>query len=111
MERLPPVDAAGNSGDCPNFRLSEKGTVLFDADCSASFGTRTGAVARSGRQAVVRLGGLAVLMAAVGGCGPELSTSDLGHVVFEVPKVSGSEKPYAMPQLGPPLEKSDAPTH
>jgi hypothetical protein len=34
------------------------------------------------------------------GCGPQLSESDLGTVVFEVPKVAGSEEPYPLPQLG-----------
>ena len=33
------------------------------------------------------------------GCGGQLSKADLGTVVFEVPKVAGSEEPYQMPQL------------
>jgi hypothetical protein len=44
--------------------------------------------------------GIAVLLAILGGCGPELSKSDLGTVVFEVPKVAGADKPYEMPKLG-----------
>lgn len=49
---------------------------------------------------------LLLLMVSLAGCGPALSKSDLGTVSFEVPKVAGSEKPYLMPQLGPPLEPS-----
>ena len=31
--------------------------------------------------------------------------SDLGGVVFEVPRVEGADQLYPMPQLGPPLER------
>jgi hypothetical protein len=44
---------------------------------------------------------LLILLLLLGGCGPELSKHELGTVVFEVPKVSGSEGPYPMPQLQP----------
>lgn len=47
---------------------------------------------------------LLLLLVSLAGCGPALSKSDLGTVGFEVPKVAGAEKPYPMPQLGPPLE-------
>lgn len=47
-----------------------------------------------------------LLLVSLAGCGPALSKSDLGTVVFEVPKVAGSEEPYPMPQLGPPSESS-----
>lgn len=57
-------------------------------------------------QVVFRLGVLAVFMLILGGCGPELSKSDLGNVVFEVPKVAGADKPYVMPKLGTPDEKN-----
>jgi hypothetical protein len=50
-----------------------------------------------------RLGFLVLLMS-LGGCGSQLSKSDLGTVVFEVPKIVGVDEPYQMPQLGPPLE-------
>jgi hypothetical protein len=46
-----------------------------------------------------------MLLVTLGGCGPELSKSDLGTVIFEVPKVSGADKPYPMPKLTPPDEK------
>ena len=55
--------------------------------------------------AVLRLGGLAVLTLTLGGCGPELSKSDLGNVVFEVPKVAEADRPYVMPKLGSADEK------
>lgn len=55
---------------------------------------------------VLRPAGLAVLTLILGGCGPELSKSDLGNVVFEVPKVAGSDRPYVMPKLGPSDEKN-----
>ena len=56
------------------------------------------------------IGLLSCLMALLllGGCGPELSKSDLGTVVFEVPKVAGVEEPYQMPQLGPPPKEDEA---
>jgi hypothetical protein len=47
---------------------------------------------------------LLVLLVSLGGCGPELSKSDLGTVPFEDPKIPGADKPYEMPQLGPPAE-------
>lgn len=50
---------------------------------------------------------LSLLIVLLAGCGPALSTSDLGTVVFEVPKVAGSDEPFPMPQLGPPLEDGD----
>ena len=43
----------------------------------------------------------------LGGCGPQLSQSDLGTMVFELPQVAGAEEPYKMPQLGPPLEHKE----
>jgi hypothetical protein len=49
------------------------------------------------------------LLAFLAGCGPQVSKSDLGPVVFEVPKVAGSDEPYPMPQLGPPLEHKEDP--
>jgi hypothetical protein len=55
----------------------------------------------------LQLGGSAVLAVILGGCGPELAKSDLGTVVFEVPKVAGADKPYTMPKLGPPDEKNE----
>jgi hypothetical protein len=51
--------------------------------------------------------GFFLLLAALSGCGSQISKSDLGIVVFEVPKVAGAEEPYQMPELGPPLEPSD----
>ncbi len=39
-----------------------------------------------------------LLLTIICGCGPALSKQDLGHVVFEDPKVAG-DKPYEMPKL------------
>jgi hypothetical protein len=39
------------------------------------------------------------------GCSPSASDKDMGTVVNEIPKVSGADQPYDMPQLGPPSEK------
>jgi len=36
------------------------------------------------------------------GCGPSVDEDDLGTVVEEVPEVPGSDKPFEMPELGPP---------
>ncbi len=47
------------------------------------------------------LGGFLLLSMFLVGCGPELSKRDLGTVVGNIPKVSGADKPYPMPQLGP----------
>lgn len=38
------------------------------------------------------------------GCGPQVAQEDLGKIVYEVPKMPGSDKPYPLP----PLEVSDA---
>lgn len=46
----------------------------------------------------------------LGGCGPALSESDLGTVVFEVPKVPDAEA-YSMPQLGPPEDQDQDNEH
>jgi hypothetical protein len=36
------------------------------------------------------------------GCGPNVSRSDLGTIVFEVPTVAGAEEPYRLPDIPPP---------
>jgi hypothetical protein len=59
----------------------------------------------TGSRPVLQLFGLAIFVIVLGGCGAELSRSDLGTVVFEVPRVAGADKPYPMPKLGPPNEK------
>jgi hypothetical protein len=42
------------------------------------------------------------LWVSVPGCGPNVSKSDLGTIVFEVPTVVGADEPYKYPEL-PPL--------
>jgi hypothetical protein len=39
--------------------------------------------------------------AALPGCGPAVSKSDLGTIVTELPKVKGVEKPFEMKKLAP----------
>jgi hypothetical protein len=41
-------------------------------------------------------------IAAMGGCGPEVSRSELGRVLPEVPQVPGAEKPYQFPKSDKP---------
>jgi hypothetical protein len=36
------------------------------------------------------------------GCGPTVSHSDLGTIVYEVPNIPGAEEPYRLPDLPPP---------
>ena len=74
------------SRDCPDFRVNENGTVPLR---------------------LAGLGGLTLLVGVLGGCGPELSKSELGDVQFDVPKVAGADKPYPMPKLGTADEKND----
>jgi hypothetical protein len=50
-----------------------------------------------------------ILLLGVAGCGPEVSKTDLGHVVNELPKISDSDAPYPMPELGPPLPPNAVP--
>jgi hypothetical protein len=46
------------------------------------------------------------LLAALPGCGPNVSQSDLGTIVYEVPTVAGADQPYKFPDL-PPLPPGD----
>ncbi len=49
-----------------------------------------------------RLVWLGLLPIIAGGCGPRLTSADLGTIVREIPKVPGADKPYPMPQLDKP---------
>ena len=51
-----------------------------------------------------------LLLLLLGGCGPALSKTDLGTVVFEVPKVPDAGA-YSMPQLGPPEDQDQDDEH
>jgi len=42
------------------------------------------------------------LAVAIPGCGPNVSKSDLGTIVYEVPTVGGVDEPYQYPELPPP---------
>ncbi len=54
---------------------------------------------------------LAAFLTCIGatGCGAQVSKADLGTVIFEVPKVPGTEEPYQMPQLAPSEEENGKP--
>lgn len=57
----------------------------------------------------IRLTLLGLLAAAVAGCGPAVSTSNFGRVLYEVPDVKAAEKPYEFPDKAPPTKLSDRP--
>ena len=40
-----------------------------------------------------------LLPASLSGCGPAVSKTDLGTVIFQIPAVPGADTPYPMPQL------------
>jgi len=50
-------------------------------------------------------------VAAVGGCGPNLSEEDLGTVVTDMSEVPGADEPYELPELEepPPADSEPAP--
>ncbi|MCE5268746.1 MAG: hypothetical protein LLG00_12760 [Planctomycetaceae bacterium] len=51
--------------------------------------------------------GCVITVLLLGGCGPAVSKSELGNVVFELPKVAGADRPYQMPQLKEPAPESE----
>ncbi|MGD0518336.1 MAG: hypothetical protein ABSA26_12445 [Thermoguttaceae bacterium] len=44
---------------------------------------------------------------ALTGCGPAVSSKDMGTIIYEIPRVQGADKPYALPKIIPP-HKEDA---
>ncbi len=48
---------------------------------------------------------LLLFVVLLSGCGPELSKNDLGVILPDVPKISGSDEPYQLPELGPVTEE------
>jgi hypothetical protein len=42
------------------------------------------------------------------GCGPAVSKSELGNVVFTVPEVPGANQPYLLPESNAPPGASDS---
>jgi|GEM_PF-2401690 len=48
------------------------------------------------------------LATSIVGCGPTVSHSDLGTIVYEVPTIPGAEEPYRLPDLPPPPPGSSA---
>jgi hypothetical protein len=47
-----------------------------------------------------------VLSLAGTGCGPAVSREELGTVLEQIPKVAGAQRPFPMPELGPPIPAS-----
>lgn len=52
------------------------------------------------RQRLLMAIGLLGVSFTLPGCGPAVSKSDLGHIVYEVPDVPGAEKEYKLPDVG-----------
>jgi hypothetical protein len=44
---------------------------------------------------------------ALTGCGPALSSKDMGTIIYEIPHVQGADKPYELPKIITP-HKEDA---
>ncbi len=42
------------------------------------------------------------------GCGPSVSQEDLGTLVFDVPKVPGSDEPYPLPVDDTPADAAES---
>jgi hypothetical protein len=58
------------------------------------------------RRLAILFGFLAVLVAAPG-CGPAVAKSDLGNIVYEVPKIPGTEEPFPIPDVVPALAQPE----
>lgn len=59
------------------------------------------------RRLIVLLGVGFLICAGVSGCGPNVSDSDLGRVMYEVPMVAGADEPYRFPEgVTPPDPRS-----
>jgi hypothetical protein len=56
-----------------------------------------------GRWLIILFGVLAIPMA-LPGCGPAVAKSELGDIVYEVPKVPGADEPFPIPNVVPPLK-------
>jgi hypothetical protein len=48
------------------------------------------------------LPGLVAMSLGLPGCGPAVSKSELGNVVFTVPDVPGANQPYLLPDINAP---------
>jgi len=59
------------------------------------------------RWLAVLFGFLAALIA-VPGCGPAVAKSDLGDIVYEVPQTPGTDEPFPIPEVVPPLAEREA---
>ncbi|MGD0655548.1 MAG: hypothetical protein ABSA16_14495 [Thermoguttaceae bacterium] len=50
--------------------------------------------------------GLLIALTVIG-CGPAVSSKDMGTIIYEIPRVQGADKPYELPQIITP-HKEDA---
>jgi hypothetical protein len=48
-------------------------------------------------------------MAPLAGCDPSLDPKTYGRVIYQIPQVPGSDKPYPLPQLAEPEEDGSKP--
>jgi hypothetical protein len=46
----------------------------------------------------------------VTGCGPAVSSKDMGTIIYEIPRVQGADKPYELPKIITPREENTNPS-
>ncbi len=51
---------------------------------------------------------LGIVLLGLSGCGPSVSREQLGEILFEVPKVPGSDEPYPLPDIPAPDNEAGA---
>lgn len=47
-----------------------------------------------------------LIAAAMSGCGPSVSSKDLGTIIYKIPHVEGADKPYELPKVITPAPES-----
>lgn len=47
-------------------------------------------------------GSVLTVLLLFGGCGPNLNSKEFGTIVKGIPHIEGADKPYPLPELGPP---------
>ena len=50
-----------------------------------------------------------LLVPAMTGCGPSVSSKDLGTIIYKIPHVQGADKPYELPKIITPSAETDIP--
>ena len=46
----------------------------------------------------------------VTGCGPAVSSKDMGTIIYEIPRVQGADKPYELPKIITPHKEDVNPS-